>query len=78
MRSAPGPELRTDRARVVRLIRNTPPSVLEEENRHLSNFVADLSFDELTLGTRLEVADIFRDHGAVWRRANAGHVSMST
>jgi hypothetical protein len=27
MRSAPGPELRTDRARVVRLIRNTPPSV---------------------------------------------------
>src|SRR6202140_2882879 len=25
---------------------------------------------------RLEVADIFRDHGAVWRRANAGHVSL--
>ena len=24
----------------------------------------------------LEVADIFRDHGAVWRRANAGHVSL--
>lgn len=23
----------------------------------------------------IEVADIFRDHGAVWRRANAGHVS---
>jgi Putative transposase/Transposase zinc-binding domain len=23
----------------------------------------------------LEVADIFRDHGAAWRRANAGHVS---
>jgi Transposase zinc-binding domain len=24
----------------------------------------------------LEVADIFRDHGAAWRRANAGHVSL--
>jgi hypothetical protein len=24
----------------------------------------------------LEVADIFRDHGAPWRRANAGHVSL--
>src|ERR1039458_4058398 len=24
----------------------------------------------------LEVADIFRDHGAAWRRANAGHVSF--
>jgi len=24
----------------------------------------------------LEVADIFRDHGAAWRRANAGHVSI--
>src|SRR5262249_74422 len=24
----------------------------------------------------LEVADIFRDHGAAWRRANAGHVSV--
>jgi hypothetical protein len=24
----------------------------------------------------LEVADIFRDHGASWRRANAGHVSL--
>ena len=24
----------------------------------------------------LEVADIFRAHGAVWRRANAGHVSL--
>ena len=24
----------------------------------------------------LEVADIFRDHGAVWRRANVGHVSI--
>ncbi len=23
----------------------------------------------------LEVADIFRDHGAAWRAANAGHVS---
>src|SRR5260370_11318991 len=23
----------------------------------------------------LEVADIFRDHGPAWRRANAGHVS---
>ena len=23
-----------------------------------------------------EVADIFRDHGAAWRRANAGHVSL--
>jgi hypothetical protein len=25
---------------------------------------------------RLEVADIFRHHGAAWRRANAGHVSL--
>jgi hypothetical protein len=24
----------------------------------------------------LEVADIFRDHGAAWRQANAGHVSI--
>src|ERR1700692_27024 len=24
----------------------------------------------------LEVADIFRDHGAAWRRANAGHVRL--
>src|SRR6516165_11239848 len=24
----------------------------------------------------LEVADIFRDHGAAWRRANARHVSL--
>jgi len=24
----------------------------------------------------LEVADIFRDHAAAWRRANAGHVSL--
>jgi putative transposase/transposase-like zinc-binding protein len=24
----------------------------------------------------LEVADIFRDHGAAWRRANAGHMSL--
>jgi Putative transposase/Transposase zinc-binding domain len=24
----------------------------------------------------LEAADIFRDHGAAWRRANAGHVSL--
>ena len=24
----------------------------------------------------LEVADIFRSHGARWRRANAGHVSL--
>jgi hypothetical protein len=23
-----------------------------------------------------EVADIFRSHGATWRRANAGHVSL--
>ncbi|MGE0630741.1 MAG: IS91 family transposase [Hyphomicrobiaceae bacterium] len=27
-------------------------------------------------GAVLEVADIFRDHGAAWRRANAGHVSL--
>ena len=26
---------------------------------------------------RLEVADIFRDHGPAWRSANAGHVSLS-
>ena len=25
----------------------------------------------------LEVADIFRDHGAAWREANRGHVSLS-
>jgi hypothetical protein len=25
---------------------------------------------------RLEVADIFRDHGAAWRAANAGHLSL--
>jgi hypothetical protein len=25
---------------------------------------------------KLEVADIFRGHGAVWRSANAGHVSL--
>jgi putative transposase/transposase-like zinc-binding protein len=25
---------------------------------------------------RLEVADIFRDHGPAWRKANAGHVSL--
>ena len=25
---------------------------------------------------KLEVADIFRDHGATWRSANAGHVSL--
>ena len=24
----------------------------------------------------LEVADIFRDHGAAWRKANRGHVSL--
>jgi hypothetical protein len=24
----------------------------------------------------LEVADIFRNHGAAWRKANAGHVSL--
>ena len=24
----------------------------------------------------LEIADIFRDHGAAWRSANAGHVSL--
>src|SRR3979409_2167558 len=24
----------------------------------------------------LEVADILRDHGSAWRRANAGHVSL--
>jgi hypothetical protein len=26
---------------------------------------------------RLEVADIFRKHGPAWRRANAGHISLS-
>lgn len=25
----------------------------------------------------LEVADIFRDHGALWRRQNAGHISLA-
>jgi Putative transposase/Transposase zinc-binding domain len=28
------------------------------------------------LRPKLEVADIFRDHGAAWRAANAGHVSL--
>ena len=28
-------------------------------------------------GPSLEVADIFRDHGAVWRAANAGHISLN-
>jgi hypothetical protein len=28
------------------------------------------------LRPKLEVADIFRDHGAAWRSANAGHVSL--
>ena len=27
-------------------------------------------------GPKLEVADIFRDHGEAWRSANAGHVSL--
>ncbi len=27
-------------------------------------------------GPSLEVADIFRDHGAAWRAANAGHISL--
>jgi hypothetical protein len=25
---------------------------------------------------RLEVADVFRAHGAAWRKTNAGHVSL--
>ena len=25
---------------------------------------------------QLEIADIFRDHGAAWRSANRGHVSL--
>jgi hypothetical protein len=25
---------------------------------------------------KLELADIFRDHGEAWRAANAGHVSL--
>ena len=28
-------------------------------------------------GPSLEVADIFRDHGAAWRAANAGHISLN-
>src|SRR5205809_3795615 len=28
------------------------------------------------LRPKLEVADIFREHGAAWRSANAGHVSL--
>ena len=27
-------------------------------------------------GLTQETVDIFRDHGAAWRRANAGHVSL--
>ena len=26
---------------------------------------------------RLEVADVFRAHGAAWRKANAGHMSLA-
>jgi hypothetical protein len=26
---------------------------------------------------KLEIADIFRKYGPVWRRANAGHVSLT-
>jgi hypothetical protein len=26
-------------------------------------------------GHSLEIADVFRTHGAAWRNANAGHVS---
>jgi hypothetical protein len=26
--------------------------------------------------SRLEIADIFRDHGPAWRDANRGHVSL--
>jgi hypothetical protein len=26
--------------------------------------------------SQLEVADIFRGHGAAWRKANAGHMSL--
>jgi len=26
---------------------------------------------------RLEVADIFRDHGPAWRKANAGHINLA-
>jgi hypothetical protein len=26
---------------------------------------------------KLEIADIFRAHGPAWRRANAGHVSLT-
>ncbi len=29
-------------------------------------------------GLSLEVADIFRAHGAAWRKANAGHVSLAS
>jgi hypothetical protein len=29
------------------------------------------------LRSSLEVADIFRDHGAAWRAANAGHISLA-
>jgi hypothetical protein len=28
-------------------------------------------------GSSLEVADIFRDHGAAWRAANAEHISLN-
>jgi hypothetical protein len=27
--------------------------------------------------SKLEIADIFREHGPAWRQANAGHVSLS-
>jgi hypothetical protein len=41
-------------------------------------FFFSITLDRLAAGDRpaLEVADIFRDFGAAWRRANAGHVSL--
>ena len=47
---------------------------------HIALKLKEVEAARLKRGARvasaLEVADIFRGHGAAWRRANAGHVSL--
>ena len=50
--------------------RKKPRSQREEQERPAAGVTAAMS------RPALEVADIFRDHGAAWRKANAGHVSL--
>jgi hypothetical protein len=40
--------------------------------------IADIGEQATAIMARpaLEIADIFRDHGPAWRKANAGHVSL--